>query len=520
MSTHRRLVSATGGMAVVTVLSRLSGYARDKTVALLLGAGHVADAFYAGLAVPNMFRAFLAEGALHAAFIPTLAEVKGTANEAEKRAFVRAMMSALLIALPVVVAVGVMAARPLVLLFAPGLERSAEGFALAVRLTRLMFPYLGLISLAALAQGVLNASDRFLLPAATPIALNLCIIAGTVTAVEITHGGWDWLAAGVVAGGFAQFAVQWRGCRRVGLPLIPGRGAFRHAEVRRVLALMVPGIPALGVYQLTLLVSYRFASSVSAGAVTARFNAARLAELVYGVLIVQLTTAVLPMLSAERVKDVESARRMLAFAIRLLCLVALPAGVFLTVLAPRVVGTAFGGGKYSPADVAMTGGALAMYGWGLPFLGLTKLLASTSYAWKDTKHPVYAAAANLVVFYVLGLVWTPRFGVAGVAAAASAGQLVNSTFLLALNGRHGRLPHARDVLPGLARQLVAATALAAGLLAAMPWLPPMQSTSVRSLAVLGLLAIAGGGVYLGALRLLGSPEIAQAKSLLLRRGKP
>ncbi|MGE5236612.1 MAG: murein biosynthesis integral membrane protein MurJ [Acidobacteriota bacterium] len=519
MSTRRRLVGATGGMALVAVLSRVFGYARDKTLAALLGAGHVADAFYAGLAVPNMFRALLAEGALHAAFIPTLAEVKDHGGEEERRQFIRAMTSVLLMALPLLVGIGVIAARPLVGLFVPGLVRDPEGYALAVRLTRLMFPYLGLISLAALGQGVLNASDRFLLPAATPIAFNLCVIAGTVTAVELTHGGWDWLAVGVLCGGLAQLGLQWWGCWRIGLPLLPGRGAFHHPEVRRVLRLMLPGIPALGVYQLTLLVSYRFASSVSPGAVTARFNAARLAELIYGVLIVQLTTAVLPMLSAERVKDGESARRMLAFAVRLLSLVALPAAVFLGILAPKIVGTAFGGGRYDATDVAMTAGALAMYAWGIPFLGLTKLLASTSYAWKDTRQPVLAATVNLIGFYLLGVVWTPRFGVAGVAAAASAGQLLNSATLLVLNGRHGRLPHLRDVGPGLARQLIAAAVLGAGLLLVLPHLPSMGVTGVRSLALLAMLAAGAVVVYTAVLFALGAEELTEARALFRRRAR-
>lgn len=506
-------------MAVLTIASRLAGYLRDKTVATLLGAGSVADAFYAGFALPNMFRAFLAEGALHAAFIPTLAELKERGDVEHQRRFVRAMTSTLLLALPVVVGIGVIAARPLVTLFTPGLARSPEGFALAVRFTRLMFPYLGLISLAALAQGVLNASDRFLLPAATPIALNLFIVSGAVTAVELTGGSWDWLAASVVAGGFAQLALQWIASRRVGLPLLPGGGGPRHPEVRRVLALMLPGVPALGVYQVTLLVSYRFASSVSAGAVTARFNAARLSELVYGVLIVQLTTAVLPMLSAERARDPESARHVLGFALRVLSLVAVPAGVFLAVFAPRVVGTAFGGGKYDVADVAMTASALAMYAWGLPFLGLTKLLASTSYAWKDTRQPVIAAAVNLVVFYALGLWWTPRFGIGGVAAAASAGQLANASVLLVINGLAHRLPHVRDVLPGVSRHVLASAAVGVGLWRLDAVLPPMVRTSVRSLGLLAMVMGVAALAYLGLLVAMRAPEWHELRQLLARRRK-
>jgi putative peptidoglycan lipid II flippase len=504
-------------MAAVTLLSRTSGYLRDKTVAALLGAGNVTDAFYAALAIPSMFRAFLAEGALHAAFIPTLSELREREDLEAQRQFVRAMAAALLMILPVVVGAGVLAAPLLVRLFAHGLERDPAAFALAIRLTRLMFPYLALISLAALAQGVLNAANRFLLPAATPMALNLFIVAGTVTVVEVLHARWEWLAVGVLAGGASQLVMQLPACGRLGLPLRPGGGGFRHPEVRRVLALMVPGIPALGVYQVTLLLSYRFASSVSAGAITGRFNASRLNELIYGVVIVQLTTAVLPMLAAERARDPERARSTLAFAIRIMSVVAVPSAVITVVLARRITGTAFGGGAYSAQDVAMTAGALAMYAWGLPFLGLTKLFAGASYAWKDTRRPVVAAAVNLVIFWLLGTWWTPLYGIAGIAAAASAGQAVNASVLLGLGVRKGWAPRAGEVLPGVARHLVAAGVAGFGAYTAQRWLPPMQVTSVRSLALLAAVVLASAMVYLGSLVVLRAPEWRDVLQLLRTR---
>lgn len=520
VTVRRTLVRATAGMAAVTVVSRLSGYARDKAIAALLGAGRVADAFYAGQAVPNMFRAFLAEGALHAAFIPALSELAQGERAERQREFVRAMVSSLLVVLPAVVAVGVLGAPWLVRIFAVGFLRDAETYALAVTLTRLMFPYLGLISLAALAQGVLNANGRFILPAATPIALNLCIVAGVVTASQFLGGDWRWLAAGVVVGGAAQLAVQLPACHRLGLPLLPGGVPFRHPEVRRVLRLMLPGIPALGIYQVTLLLSYRFASTIGPGAVTWKFNAVRLNELIYGVLIVQLTTALLPMLAAERARDEAAARTTLGFALRILSLVALPSAVFLALAAPHVVGALFGGGRYTPADVAATAGALAMYAWGLPFLGFTKMMAGAAYAWKDTRAPVLAAAVNLLAFWTFGRSWTGSFGIAGLAAAASLGQALNFTVLAALNARAGRMPAAGEVLPAIARHLAAAAIMGCGLFAARPLLPPRLATGVASLALTGAAALACALVYLGVLAVLGAPEWRDLRRLLsTRRGR-
>jgi len=517
MSTKKRLVTATGGMAAVTLASRISGLVRDKVVAFLLGAGTVADAFYTGFRIPNMFRQLLAEGALQAAFIPTLAELRATGEEARTRAFVRAMTSLLLVLLPVVVALGIFASPWLVHLFAAKFASDPPKFDLTVRLTRMMFPYLGLISLAALAQGVLNASDRFLLPAATPIGLNLCIVAGTVTAVSLGGVRPEWMAIGVLAGGLTQFAVQWAVCGRVGMSMVPGRGAFTNPDVRRVLVKMVPTVTTLGIYPLTLMLANRFAASVGNGAVTCVYNASRANELVYGVVIVQLTTAVLPMLAAERQTSELAARDTLAFALRLLSVVAIPSTVFSAVLATPMIGALFGGGRYTLADVRTAAAALLVYSLGMPFLGLTKLLASASFAWNDTRSPVIASAVNLGVFFLLGLFLTPPFGVRGVAGASVGGQAANALILLWLDGRHKRLPPARLVVPAIARHIVAAAGLGAAVFALERAFPVPLHTSVRSLATLGSLALVGGAVYALLLALLGAEEWREARRLLRRR---
>ena len=517
VSTRTHLLTATGEMAAVTLASRVSGLVRDKVVAYLLGAGMVADAFYTAFRIPNMFRQLLAEGALHAAFIPTLAELRSAGDERRSRAFVGAMTSLLLLALPVIVAVGVLAAPWLVHVFAAKFAANPEKLALTVRLTRLMFPYLGLISLAALAQGVLNASDRFLLPAATPIGLNLCIVAGTVTAVVVLDGRPEWMAVGVLAGGLSQLAVQWMACGRVGLPLIPGRGVRSMREVRAVLVKMAPTVTTLGIYPLTVLLSTRFASEVGEGAVTCIYNASRLNELVYGVVIVQLTTAVLPALAAEKLASEAAARGTLGFAMRLLSAVALPSTAFSVALAAAISGAFFGGGKYGVSAVQTTAAALVMYSLGMPFLGLTKLLASASFAWNDTRSPVIASVVNLVVFFALGVALTGPFGVRGVAAATSGGQLANAAALLWLDGKVRRLPGLREVFPAVGRHLVGALGLGVVAYYLNRLAPVALRTSVRSLVQLSGYALVCGAVYLALLVALGADEWREAREFVRRR---
>ncbi len=507
-------------MVLVTAASRLSGYLRDKAVAALLGAGTVSDAFITAFRIPNMFRALLAEGSLTAAFVPTLVAERSAGDEARTGEFVRAMTAALLLVLPWLVAAGIFAAPWLVALLAPAFAQDPAKFELTVRLTRLMFPYLGLISLAALAQGVLNAADRFLLPAATPIALNLAIVAGTGTTVWLLDGRWEWLAAGVLVGGLAQYAMQARACRRLGQPLVPGGGALRHPGVRRVLSLMAPGIPALGIYQLTLVISTRFASTAGNGAVTCLYNASRLNELVYGMVVVQLTTAVLPMLASERAASPERARETLAFAIRLLSFVALPATAFAAAAARPLVAVLFGGGAYTAEAVAATAGALLWYSAGLPFLAATKLLASTSYAWQDTRLPVAASAVNLVVFYLLGQPLLAASGIAGVAAAASAGQLANCAVLVVGNGLARRLPPLRSVLLGVGRHLLAAALAGLAVAALGARLEVGSETSAAGVVLLALLAGAAGAVYLLVLVALRAPEWRELRGVMRRAVKP
>jgi len=511
------MVTATGGMAAVTLLSRFTGLLRDKTATALLGAGMVTDAFYTAFRIPNMFRQFLAEGALHAAFIPTLAELRASGDDERTRAFVRGMTTILLVALPVIVGLGVLAAPSLATVFAARFAENPEKMALTVRLTRIMFPYLGLISLAALAQGVLNASGRFLLPAATPIALNLLMAGGTVATVLIFHGEPMWMAVGVLAGGLAQFSMQWAACARVGLPLLPGRGAFSNRDVMRVLAKMVPTITTLGIYPLTVLLSTRFASEVGEGAVTCMFNASRLNEMMYGMVIVQLTTAVLPMLAAERLQSEQSARDSLGFAVRLLSVVSLPSTALSIALATAMTGALLGGGRYGLDAVHTTSSALVVYSLGMPFLALTKLLASASFAWNDTRSPVIASIVNLVVFFALGVTLTAPFGVRGVAAATSAGQVANAFTLLWLDGRHGRLPRIGDVLPAIVRHLGAAIAAGAVVFLLDHVRPVPLATSVRSLVLLGVYGGVGAAVYLAALVALRAPEWHELRAVIARR---
>ena len=209
MSQEQRLLRHATGMVIVTFLSRITGYLRDKALAWVLGAEALNDAFRTAFRIPNAFRALLAEGALHAAFVPALARLADDGDAGrEARRLVRGLTAALLLASSVVVGLGVVLSPWLVRLYAPGFVSDSATFDATVLMNRLMFPYLALVSLAALLQGVLNSRERFLLPAATPIVFNLALAAG---AWWLSRGGGPApvvLSLAVLVGGALQFLVQ------------------------------------------------------------------------------------------------------------------------------------------------------------------------------------------------------------------------------------------------------------------------------------------------------------------------
>jgi len=235
-------------MAVVTLFCRVTGYLRDKALFSVIGAGELYDMYRTANRIPNAFRGLLAEGALHAAFVPTLAQLVSHEDNERKDALelFRGLLAVMLLVVGLVVAAGIVASPWLVRLYASGFEAVPGKLETTIFMNRLMFPYLLLISLAALLQGVLNSHERFLLSASTPVLLNLTLAGAAWWAVPRFANAEIVLSAAVVIGGFLQFAVQAPAVRRLGYSLRPAWSGLWNPQVRSVLLLMLPGIPVLG----------------------------------------------------------------------------------------------------------------------------------------------------------------------------------------------------------------------------------------------------------------------------------
>ncbi len=520
VSQEQRVVHHASRMAVVTLLCRVTGYLRDKALFSMIGAGHLYDMYRTANRIPNAFRGLFAEGTLHAAFVPTLAQLVGRDREARRAAeLVRGLLAALLLAVGAVVALGIACAPWLVRLYAEGFSATPGKLEMTVLMNRIMFPYLLLISMAALLQAVLNSHERFLVPAATPMLYNLTI-AGTAWLVLPRTGRPEIvLSIAVLVGGLLQFALQLPAVRGLGFSLAPLWSAIRSIDVRSVLLLMLPGIPVLGISQVNQLISNRFASFIDSG-VSYTYGAYRITELVFGAVVVQLTTVLLPLMSRELREDPARAPHTLLATATLVSFVTLPSAVVMAVLSRPIIGLLFGGGRFDATDVTVTGATLTAYAFSVIGTGHVKVMASAFFANKDTRTPMWGSLLALIVFtagcaMLVGPLATAGLGWANTISMASFG-----VFLTLLYARRHGFGGASTMMAwrAVARQLVAASVVAVGLVAVRPWLAGVDRTSLEGALRLAAVLVPAGVAYVALVRALGGTELALLMSTFRRGG--
>jgi putative peptidoglycan lipid II flippase len=509
-------------MAAITFVSRLTGYVRDKALAWVLGADALNDAFRTAFRIPNAFRALLAEGALHAAFVPALARLSDDGDEGRAaRELVRGMAAALVLALAVVVGLGVLASPWLVRLYAPGFAEHPGKLELTVWMNRLMFPYLGFISLAALCQGVLNSRERFLLPASTPVLFNLVVAGSAWWLVRGSEHAPTVLALAVLVGGVLQFVVQLPAVRRLGFALRPRWKAAWSPAVRRVLVLMLPGVAVLGLNQVNQLVTSLFASFLGDGAVTSQFYAYRVTELMYGGLIVQLTTVLLPVLSRQLREQPDEAPQTLLDTVRLVTFVTLPTAVLLAVAARPIIGLLFGGGAFGAEAIAVTSRTLAAYAFGLVGTAHAKVVASAFFAQGNTRAPMWGTAAALLLFTVSAAVLVRPLGVPGLGLANTIAMVVYALLLTIWYVQRYGLGDV-GVAPWVAS--IGRQAVAAGIVGAAVWLLRGALVDVERTGIVEALRVAAvlapaGALYAALVSLAGGREARAMLDAVRGRGR-
>jgi putative peptidoglycan lipid II flippase len=501
-----------------TLLSRVFGFLRDILTAALLGAGPVADAFFVAQRLPNLFRSLFAEGAFSAAFVPLFAGTMAEHGRMAARLFAEDALAVLLAALLGFVILGEIFMPAVMGVIAPGFGDNPAKFSLAVELARITFPYLLFIALVALQGGVLNSVDRFAAVAATPILLNLFLIAALLLMDRFGWRDGRALAWAVTAAGFAQFLWLMASCARAGLAL---RLPFPRLTpgVRRTLAVMAPGTLGAGVTQLNLLISTALASLLPGGSVSYLYYADRLNQLPLGVVGIAVGTAILPPLSRQvRLGHAADAMTTQNRGIELALLLTLPAAVALGLLAQPILAVLFQRGAFGPTDTAATAAALTAYSAGLPAFVLVKVLAPAFFARHDTATPVKVAIGAVAANLCLTLILMQFLAHVGIALATTAAGWINALTLLVLLIRRG---HFR--LDGRARRnlpRVAAAALGMGVVLSLLQIALAPVLGGVPLARVGALAalICAGVASFGSLALaLGIAEWRDLVGLLRRQ---
>jgi putative peptidoglycan lipid II flippase len=390
-------------------------------------------------------------------------------------------------------------------------------FELTVLLNRWIFPYILLVSLAALCQALLNAHHRFAAAAAAPILLNVALILAALFVsprlAEPTYG----LAAGVLVGGFLQIAIQVPQLRRLKAVGRPALG-WRDPAVRSVLLLMSPRLLAYGINTVNTVVSTRFAAGLGNASVSHLYYANRLKELVLGGFAVSVATAILPMLSRQAMaSDRGPFKDNLAFALRLIAFVTVPASVGLVALQVPIVRVLFQGGRFGDADTQATAGALATLSVGLFFFAGIRVVVPAFYALKNTTLPVAAALADAAVFILLCVLLTRPMGLPGIGLAASAAAAVNvGVLMFALRRREGPL-RGRAIAGSLARIAAASAVMGGFLWAAARVVPESAYAGWRGAGLLTLVIGLATVCYWLAAHWLGAPEPAELRRVASRR---
>jgi putative peptidoglycan lipid II flippase len=436
-SEQRSVVKAAGLIGIGTFASRILGFIRDMVLASFFGATAAADAFYVAFRVPSLLRELFAEGSMSAAFIPVFTEYHQQKTKRETWELASAVFTTLLTIVTATVLIGIAVTPVIVWYLAPGFHNDPAKLTLAILLSRVMFPYLLFISLAALAMGILNSLRAFAAPAFSPLFLNVFIIGCALFVSPRLPEPIIGVAIGVVAGGAAQFAMQLPGLARRGF-LFGWRFDPGHPGLRRIGRLMVPSLLGLSVTQINLTVSTVLASFFVGGP-TYLFYGMRLIQFPLGIFGVALATAILPTLSAQAAKGaLEELRATLGYGLRMILFIILPAMAGLILLRTPIIHLFFEHGSFTAQDTAETALAVLCYAMGLWAFGGVRIIVAAFYSLQDTKTPAMSAAVAVAANVAFSLALMQSLGAAGLALATALAAMVNGGILVVvLNRRLG-----------------------------------------------------------------------------------
>ena len=487
---------AAGVVAGAVMLSRVLGLLRELIFAGLFGAGRGMDAFLTAFRAPNLLRDLFAEGALSTAFVTVFSQRIATEGENSAWKLASKMATLTTIFMSLVSLLGVIFAAEFIGFLAPGFP--AEKAALTIELTRIMYPFILMVSLAALVMGMLNATNRFTVPALASSFFNIGSIAGGVA-----FGWWIdphfgersliGLALGTLLGGFLQLGVQLPGLYKAGFRFVLDFN-WRDPGVRQVLLLMLPAVIAASAVQINVMINSIFASYLGDGPVSWLSYAFRLMQLPLGVFGVAVATVTLPVISrASALGEMGRFRSTLAKAMRLAVFLTLPSAVGLIVLAEPIIALIYQRGKFIDSDSLHTAEALQFYAIGLVGYSCIKVLAPAFYAINHKWTPMLVSFLSIGLNLALNWIFIFHFkmGHRGLALSTALAATVNFTLLYLLMTRVSGSLESKALASTLCRCLLAS--LPIGLLGwySHSWLASLGHSAVITRAGALLTVIAG-----------------------------
>ncbi|MDR2444165.1 MAG: murein biosynthesis integral membrane protein MurJ [Deltaproteobacteria bacterium] len=504
------LIKSATVVGLGTLLSRVAGLVRDQVTAFYFGAGPIADAFFVAFRIPNFLRRLLAEGALTPAFIPVFTQRmkdQGINGAAKLYKGTFGLLSLFLIILTIV---GIIIAPLIVTAMAPGFRENPAQFELTVLLTRVLFPYILLMSLTALAMGALNSLGRFTIPALGPVALNIAMIIGAVILSPRLSTPIMGLAAGALLGGILQLAIQLPLLKKAG-PFLGLTFRFKDPAIWRMIKLMIPAALGGAAYQISILLNTLLVSFLPKGSVSWLYYADRLMQFPLGIFSIALATAVLPALSRQSATgDHEGFRKTISGTVGLQFFITIPAMVGLIVMSKTLVELLFQRGNFDQISSVQTAKALWAYVLGLPFLSGVSLLARAFYSRANTKTPALIAAICLAIGLVASAILMFPLKHVGLALASSITSFLNFIWLAWLLRKRSDLAF-RPMIKQCLSYIIWAIIMGAAL---WPLYAFSSSSTLERLGRILIGLILGPAIYFGLAFVFHCPHLAPFKSLI------
>jgi len=512
----RNLIRSTISVALPTLLSRIFGFFRDVIQAFYLGTSRSGDAFTIAYVIPNLLRRLTGEGAMTAAFIPVFTEIKKEKSKKELWRFANIFFFDLSLIMALLTVLGIIFSPLLVKVIAFGFKGIEGKWELTIVLTRIMFPYVFLISLAALVMAILNSFHKFFVPAFTPVLFNVSIISLALLFARKAEQPAYIFAAGVVIGGILQLAFQipflWRRGMRFRFQL-----SFSHPAVQRVARLMVPGIFGVGISQINFALSRMIASVLEEGSVASLYFASRVQELTLGLFSIALSIALLPTFSDLAVhQDISGMKKTLIFSLKLIFLVTLPAMVGLLILNRPIIQVLFQRGVFDAQSTAMSASCLFFFAFSLPFLSGVKIFAPAFYSLKDTKTPVIVAFFVMISYISLSLVLMRPLRVGGIALALSLASVLNFALLFFLLERKIGKIEKRGIFSASLKSIFSAAGMGVAVWAFMKSFAFDRLDFIKQLGVLASAIVLGMVIYILFHLLFNHEDLRSLKDMFSR----